>query len=89
MKFGLADALPANGSPAAPGEVAGADAEGLLVGTASGLLRIRRLQKPGGKMLPAAEFLRGSPIAAGTVFASRPMAPLVDTKPFPVLKKAL
>jgi methionyl-tRNA formyltransferase len=88
LKFGLADALPAIGSPAAPGEVAGADPEGLLIGTASGLLRIRRLQKPGGKMLPAADFLRGSPIAAGTVFASRPMAPLVDTKPFPVVKKA-
>jgi methionyl-tRNA formyltransferase len=84
LKFGLADAVAGR---AAPGEVAGADAEGLLVGTADGLLRVRRLQKPGGKMLPAAEFLRGSPIAAGTVFASRPMAPLVDTRPFPVLKK--
>lgn len=81
LKFGLADAL--DGS-AAPGVVAGADAEGLLIGTASGLLRVRRLQKPGGKMLPAADFLRGSPIAPGTVFASRPMAPLVDAKPFPV-----
>lgn len=86
LKFGLADALPASGN-AAPGEVAGADAEGLLIGTADGILRVRRLQKPGGKMLPAAEFLRGSPIAAGTVFTSRPMPPLVDSKPFPVVRK--
>lgn len=85
LKFGLADAVAGS---AAPGEVVGADAEGLLIGTAAGLLRVRRLQKPGGKMLAAADFLRGSPVAAGTVFASRPMALLVDTKPFPVLKKA-
>lgn len=83
LKFGLADSV-AGG--AAPGVVAGADSEGLLIGTASGLLRVRRLQKPGGRMLSASEFLRGSPIASGTVFASRPMPPLVDTKPFPVLK---
>jgi methionyl-tRNA formyltransferase len=86
LKFGLADAV--DGS-AAPGVVAGADSEGLLIGTGLGLLRVRRLQKPGGKMLAAADFLRGGPVAPGTVFASRPMAPLVDTKPFPVLKKAL
>jgi methionyl-tRNA formyltransferase len=87
LKFGLADVVPGVGA-VAPGEVAGADGEGLLIGTAAGLLRVRRLQKPGGRMLPAAEFLRGSPIASGTVFASRPMAALVDAKPFPVAKKA-
>ena len=86
LKFGLADAV--DGS-AAPGVVAGADSEGLLIGSGLGLLRVRRLQKPGGKMLAAADFLRGGPVAPGTVFASRPMAPLVDTKPFPVIKKAL
>lgn len=84
LKFALADAVEGSASP---GEVSGVGAEGLLIGTAAGLLRVRRLQKPGGKMLPAADFLRGSPVAVGTVFASRPMAPLVDTKPFPVLRK--
>ncbi len=83
LKFGLADAVAGTG-PA--GEVAGADADGLLVGTGAGLLRVRRLQKPGGKLLAASEFLRGSPIPAGTVFASRPMAPLIAPTPFPVLK---
>jgi methionyl-tRNA formyltransferase len=90
LKFGLADAVAASAggaTPSAPGEVLGADAEGLLIATGEGALRVRRLQKPGGKMLAAAEFLRGSPIAAGTVFTSRPMAPLVGATPFPVVKK--
>ncbi len=84
LKFGLADAV---SGEAVPGVVSGSDAEGLLIGTGHGLLRVRRLQKPGGKMLAAAEFLRGSPITTGTAFASRAMPPLVDTKPFPVVKK--
>lgn len=78
LKVGLADVAgdaTAGGRPA--GEVLGADAEGLLVATAHGVLRLRRLQRPGGKMLPAAEFLRGCPVAAGTIFTSRPMPALV------------
>ncbi len=83
LKFGLAEAPAGATTEAAPGSVLGADAEGLLIATGAGVLRVRRLQKPGGRMLAAAEFLRGSPIAAGTVFASRPMAPLVAAQPFP------
>jgi methionyl-tRNA formyltransferase len=67
---------------AAPGTVLGADGEGLLVATGAGVLRVRRLQRPGGKMLPAAEFLRGFPIAAGTLLASRPLPELVAREPF-------
>ena len=80
VKLGLADALPALGKP---GEVAGADAEGLLVGTGQGILRLRLLQRPGGRMLPAAEFLRGFPVATGTVLPSAAMPPLVARQPFP------
>lgn len=65
------------------GTVLGADVEGVLVATGDRVLRCLRLQKPGGKMLPAPEFLRGSPIAAGTVLPSSPMAPLVGPTPFP------
>ena len=79
VKLGLADALPGTG---APGEVVGADADGLLVGTARGLLRLRRLQRPGGKLLLAAEFLRGFTVPTGTRLESRPMAPLVSATPF-------
>lgn len=100
VKIGLADALnPQNNqdvghlvSGKLAGAVVGMDTEGLLVAVGAvgpggvGLLRLLRLQKPGGKMLPALEFLRGSPIATGTVFASHPLPRLVDTKPFPYKK---
>ena len=76
MKLGQAEALP-DASDAAPGTVLGADGEGLRVATGDGTLRIRRLQRPGGRMLPTTEFLRGAAITAGTVWFSAPMAPLV------------
>ncbi|MBL9216200.1 MAG: methionyl-tRNA formyltransferase [Opitutaceae bacterium] len=79
VKLGLADAIPGQG---APGLVRGADPEGLQVGTGGGILRLRRLQRPGGRMLPAAEFLRGFPVPAGTPLPSRPMPPLVASQPF-------
>lgn len=69
-------------TPGLPGEIIGSDAEGLLVGTGQGILRFRKLQRPGGKMLPASEFLHGFPVVAGTKLASRPMPPLVARGPF-------
>lgn len=38
----------------------------LVVACASGAVRLTRLQKSGGKPLAAADFLRGTPLAAGT-----------------------
>ncbi|MBB4483158.1 methionyl-tRNA formyltransferase [Rhizobium etli] len=38
----------------------------LIVACASGAVRLTRLQKAGGKPLAAADFLRGTPLAAGT-----------------------
>ena len=90
VKLGLADltvAAPAETTgtlaPAmgAPGTVLGADPEGLLVATGEGTLRLRQLQRPGGRMLPAGDFLRGFPVAAGTVIPSAPMRPLVSSSP--------
>jgi len=80
VKFGLADTVAAG--PATPGIVTGADAQGLLVATGQGTLRVHRLQRPGGRMLPAVEFLRGFPVAAGTRLPSYPMPPLVAREPF-------
>jgi methionyl-tRNA formyltransferase len=80
VKLGLAEALPS--VPGVPGVVGGSDAEGLLVGTGQGTLRLRLLQRPGGRLLPAADFLRGFPVAAGTLLASQPMSPLVAGEPF-------
>jgi methionyl-tRNA formyltransferase len=68
------------------GEVVGADAHGLLVATGRGILRLRELQRPGGKLLPAGEFLRGFPVATGTVLPSRPMPALVARQAFPYRK---
>ena len=90
VKLGSADALPSidqrhliSDIVPEPGAVLGSDAEGLLVSTGQGTLRLRKLQRPGGRMLPATEFLRGFPLAAGTRLASQPMPPLVAREPFP------
>lgn len=82
VKLGLADTVSSAGTAAAPGTVLGGDREGLRVATGEGGLRLRRLQRPGGRMLPAEEFLRGFAVPAGTALRSRPMPPLVATAPF-------
>lgn len=61
------DAAPDDGSPV-PGTVLRADADGLLVRCGGGLVCLTELQKPGGKRLGAADFLRGFPVAAGERF---------------------
>ncbi|MEQ8482171.1 MAG: methionyl-tRNA formyltransferase [Hoeflea sp.] len=53
-------------SRAAPGTVLD---ENLLVACGEGTVRLKRLQKAGGKPLAAQEFLRGTPVAPGTVFS--------------------
>jgi methionyl-tRNA formyltransferase len=51
------------GSNAAPGQVIAADAHhGIVVACGEGTLRLTQLQKPGGKRLPAAEFIKGFPL---------------------------
>ena len=95
VKIGLADVIDAQSDPTLchllsdkpAGTVIGVDGTGMLVATGGGgVLRCLRLQKPGGKMLPATEFLRGSPVATGTVLSSGVLPALVDTKPFPYRK---
>ncbi|WP_293778754.1 methionyl-tRNA formyltransferase [uncultured Oxalicibacterium sp.] len=49
-----------------PGQVIAANAQdGVLVACGEGALRVTELQKPGGKRLPAAEFLKGFPLEGG------------------------
>ena len=55
-----------------PGEVLRADREGLEVACGSGSLLIGELQLEGRKRLPAAEFLAGCRVAAGTVLGNIP-----------------
>ncbi len=65
VKLWRARAIDAAGTP---GEVLLAEGAGVIVACGEGALCITELQKPGGKRLPAAEFLRGMPIAAGSRF---------------------
>lgn len=81
VKLGLADSI-AEKSGAVAGEIIGTDPSGLLIGTGNGVLRLRLLQRPGGRLLPAAEFLRGFPAEPGSQLSSQPMPPLVARAPF-------
>lgn len=85
VKFGLADTPePALSAKSPAGTVLGSDGEGLLLATDAGVLRVRRLQRPGGKMLAASDFLRGFPVPSGLVLPSKPMPSLlVPTKVSP------
>ncbi|RJG15420.1 methionyl-tRNA formyltransferase [Massilia cavernae] len=62
IKIWKAQAMPA-GSATLPGQVLAADARhGIVVACKEGTLRLTELQKPGGKRLPAQEFLKGFPL---------------------------
>jgi methionyl-tRNA formyltransferase len=53
----------------APGDVLGADDQGIVVACGEAALRLTELQRAGGKRLAASAFLQGKPIVAGMRFA--------------------
>ncbi len=53
-----------------PGEVLECEQGRLVVGTGSEAIEVLEVQKPGGRRLSAAEFLRGSRLVRGAVFES-------------------
>ena len=57
---------------AAPGTIVGIDLAGIDVACGTGCLRLTELQRPGGKRLPAREFLAGFPLAAAQRFERDP-----------------
>jgi len=62
VKLWAAELLDADSS-AEPGQVLAADAQhGIVVACGGGALRLTELQKPGGKRLPASEFIKGFPL---------------------------
>jgi methionyl-tRNA formyltransferase len=67
-------AMVEQGRDAPPGTVIEAGADGILVACGQGALCLTELQRPGGKRMPAREFLAGFPIAPGDRCA-RPPAP--------------
>lgn len=64
-------AEPVTGS-AVPGTVLEAGGGGLVIAAGTGAVRLLEVQKPGGKRLAAAEFLRGNPVRAGQKLDSAP-----------------
>jgi methionyl-tRNA formyltransferase len=79
VKFGLGE-VESGGAGlgiVVPGQVLDAASDALRIACAEGVLRVLRLQRPGGRMLPATEFLRGFPLLAGTLLPSVPMPALV------------
>jgi methionyl-tRNA formyltransferase len=83
IRVGLASARREDGKPAPPGTVLPSSGDALCIAAGDGaVLQILRLQRPGGRMLPAADFLRGCRLPAGTVLSSAPMPELVSMQPF-------
>ena len=79
LKVWAADVLP--GQPpagAAAGQIIAVAPEGLAVAAGHSLVNITSLQRPGGKRLAVAEFLRGFDLQPGMVF-ERPAAPDAPT----------
>lgn len=67
---------------ATPGAVLHSGSGALVVAAGgAGCVGLLRLQRPGGRMLPAEEFLRGRAIDAGTVLLSAPMPPFIASEP--------
>jgi methionyl-tRNA formyltransferase len=59
----------ADATNAAAGEIVAAGRSGVDVATGDGVLRLITLQAPGGRPLPAADFLNGHPVSVGDRFA--------------------
>ena len=72
----------------APGTIVAADRSGVKIACGEGWLVLTHLQRPGGKMLPAGEFLAGYPLAVGEVLAFAEMPSFVSDRPFPRAPKA-
>jgi len=66
VKLWCAEPIEASGLP---GAVLAADSQGIVVACGNDALRVTELQKPGGKRLTVADFLRGSPVVPGQRFA--------------------
>jgi len=59
-------------NPALPGTVVAMGPHGVDVACGTGWLRVTELQRPGGRRLPVAEFLKGSALAVGVTAAPLP-----------------
>lgn len=60
-----------------PGTVLKPDERAIRIATGEGILRVQELQRPGGRMLPARDFLRGYQLSEGTLLESFTNPPLI------------
>ena len=82
IRVGAASLSEAHGS-GSPGRITvGEHNDSLKIQTADGLLEIEQLQRPGGRMMPVADFLRGFPLNSGTVLSYPASEPWVREQPF-------
>jgi methionyl-tRNA formyltransferase len=70
VKLWAASAVAAAAAAPATGTVLRADAEGIVVSACDGAVNISQLQRPGGKHLSAADFLRGFALPVGMVLGA-------------------
>lgn len=75
LRFGLAD-FEESEPVGRPGVVV-ESREVLAIATTDGVLKVLRIQRPGGRMMEARDFLLGFPIPEGTHLPSHPMPELV------------
>jgi methionyl-tRNA formyltransferase len=66
LKVHAAEIVPHSAGCPTPGTVISID-DGLLIACADGMIRLREVQREGGKRLPATDFLRGHPQPVGGV----------------------
>ena len=67
LKVWAASAVPGTG---VPGTVLAVSGDGVDVACGQGVLRLTELQRAGGKRLPVADFLRGSPLVPGQLLGA-------------------
>jgi len=70
IKLWKANAVVRGRGSVEPGTIVAVDEHGIGVACGEGRLEITELQRPGGKRLPAADFLRGFPLEPGERFIS-------------------
>ena len=68
LKLWRAEALPQAPGDRSPGRILSVDAGGVEVDCGAGRLQLHELQRPGGKRLPVADFLRGFDLKPGMHF---------------------
>lgn len=68
LKLWAAEPVERTKASATPGEIAEVSSAGVVVACGEGALCLTQLQKPGGKRLPAREFLAGMPLTVGQRF---------------------